>query len=537
MFRSRVHGRVVERLQSTGARHVAIALAVVLTGCNYLTGADEFVLDGGADGDGGSSSGGVGNATSGGPSVTSSAGPGGPGATTSTGTPAPEGDATGVSITKVAFYQAVESVSFENGPLSTPSVAIVAGRPAVARVFVDAFGPTGSPITARLYLGGGAPLEVVVNGVQTSSQGNLGSTINFDIPGELIQPGAKWSVELKESAQSSQGANPNASTGEVNLGVQNVGTLKVTLIPVQYQADGSNRLPDTSAGQVEGYRQLFMAMYPTSSVQIAVASPYGWNQTVSASGNGWDTLLNAISNLRSSSSADFDEFYYGIFEPSGSFSSFCGGGCVSGLGFIGDPNGEYSRAAIGLGYPGGVAFETAVHEIGHNHGRPHSPCGGVSGADGNYPYAGGSVGVWGMNILSKELITPQYKDLMGYCSPIWISDYVYEDMMSFSQAISGQQLFVPPEAMNQTYERVAFGPAGTTFLEASTLVRPPMGPTLDVDVVDASGQATTLEGTVYRYDHLDGGVVLVKRPTSSPLLRAKLRTVLGGSMKTLEAVR
>ena len=101
--------------------------------------------------------------------------------------------------------------------------------------------------------------------------------------------------------------------------------------------------------------------------------------------------MNALSEERTNASADFDEYYYGVFEPSSSFGGYCGGGRVSGLGFIGDPNGEYSRAAIGLGYSGEVAIGTAIHEVGHNHGRPHSPCGGVSGADQGFPHSGGSI--------------------------------------------------------------------------------------------------------------------------------------------------
>ena len=43
-------------------------------------------------------------------------------------------------------------------------------------------------------------------------------------------------------------------------------------------------------------------------------------------------------------------------------------GCVAGLGFVGGPSDSWARAAIGLGFTGDNAAETAVHELGHNHG-------------------------------------------------------------------------------------------------------------------------------------------------------------------------
>ncbi len=87
-------------------------------------------------------------------------------------------------------------------------------------------------------------------------------------------------------------------------------------------------------------------------------------------------------------------------------AQFCGGGCVAGLGMIGGSQDAYSRAAIGLGYSGEIATETAVHEIGHTHGRQHSPCGGAQGTDPAYPYQDGSIGVWGYDLLDKNSSLP-----------------------------------------------------------------------------------------------------------------------------------
>lgn len=510
-----------------------LALLAFATGCNMLTGADQFVIDGdsGDTSDGGSTATGNSGSGSNTGSGNGDAGVGGgdAGGSTGQGPVATEGDATGASISKVAVYQAVESVVYQNGASQSPSVDLVANRPAVVRVFAQSSGATGAPITVRLKIGDQAPLEQVVDSLDGGSDASYGSTVNFDVPASMMVSGAPVTVELKEPAASSAGPNPAASTGPMSWALRASHSLKVTIIPVRYAADGSNRMPDTSANQLEAYRNAFMRVYPATDVIISVGQPFTWNGGIDASGNGWDTLLNAISEERSSANTAFDEYFYGAFEPSGSFEQFCGGGCVAGLGFIGDPNGEYSRAAIGLGYSGDVATSTAVHEVGHNHGRPHSPCGGVSGADPGYPHAGGDIGVWGMDIFSHQMVQPSYKDFMGYCDPTWISDYVYEEILDFMTATGGQQLYVPAEAMNQTYERIAVGGSSASFMQPMFLERPPMGTQQTVTITTEDGQSKTVVGSYFAYDHLPGGVLFVKREAQR-IDRVALSLDLAGSV-------
>lgn len=500
-----------------------LSVVALLVGCNFLTGADELTVRDGEELGGDDASGGA-PGNGGGPGQGPGPGPGpGPGAGGSSGegagTPVgPEGDATGVSIQEVAFYQGVKSTVWANGGAQSPTVSIVAGRPAVVRVFASASGTSGAPITARLILGDNPPIEQQVSSFGSPSESSYGSTINFDVPGNLMASGS-WRVEFVEPAESSS-PNPGANTGTSSLQMQQSKPLKVTLIPVQYQADGSNRMPDVSQGQVDLYRSGFMSQYPSTDVIVEVGPTFAWGQTVSPGGGGWETLLNAITDERTSSNADFDEYYYGIFSPASSFNAYCSGGCVLGLGWIGDPSAEYTRAAIGIGYTGVDAVETAVHEVGHNHGRPHSPCGGASGVDPNYPHAGGDIGVWGMNIFNHEMVSPDEKDFMTYCHPQWISDYTFERILDFIGG-TGAAIQYPAESLNQPYARVAIGEDSATFLNDITLPRPPLSTgSADVETITltlADGSTKTVSGHFFRYDHLPGGVLYVKQQ-ASPIL-------------------
>ena len=51
---------------------------------------------------------------------------------------------------------------------------------------------------------------------------------------------------------------------------------------------------------------------------------------------------------------------------------------------------------------------------------------GVCGRDGSriFPTSGGSSGIWGYDFFLERLIDPRnFKDIMTYCDPPWISDY------------------------------------------------------------------------------------------------------------------
>ena len=500
---------------------IALLLAVPLVACNAITGADALVIDdqlgekrkGGGDPNEGSS--GNGDPGAGGSSAEGAGGAATTGgATTGTGAPEdPLGDAQGVTIDEIAIYQAMKRPIMANGATASSSIPIVANKAALMRVFVTTTGAyDGGPVTAQLYLDDATtPIETTAALGPSSSDASLASTINFDLPASAL--GGRFSYRFVLKQTGSTGDNPGArypASGSDSVPVQSSGSiLKVKLVPVSYGGDGSNRLPDTSAAQLERYKDLFYAMYPVPQVDISVRASVGWASQVSSNGSGWDSLLGAIADLREQDNAPNDVYYYGIFAPASSASSYCSGGCVAGLGFVGGPTDSYSRAAIGLGFSGEMAAETSVHEIGHTHGRNHAPCGGASGTDQSFPYGDGSVGVWGYNPLTKKLFNPgQTADVMSYCNPIWLSDYTYKALFNRIKTVNNPSIVFPPETLNRTYERVRVdGDGNLTWLDKITLRTPPMGDTKDV-VLDTDGGSEIQTAHFYGFDHLAGGVLL-----------------------------
>ena len=474
-------------------------------GCNVITGADSLVLRRQSDGGGGA--GGAGGATvggAGGAVATTGVGGGGQG---SGGLGASAyGYADGVALTSVDLYQGIRRPLVAGGALVTSDIPIVAGKDAMVRLFyATSSGYDGQPVTARFSVNNGPAIEQTVAITGTSSQPQLGSTINLALPGATLTPGATFKVELLQPSESSSGSNGEAAFpsdgGTAPLAVQQGGVkLKITLVPVS----NNGTLPDTSSAQVQAYQTLFAEQYPVAAVAISVRSQaYTFNGDLS-SYNGWTALLDEITTLRGQDGVPADVYYYGIHAGPDTG--------LLGLGWVASPNDVTSRAAIGVGWTGNTAPETAIHEVGHNHGRQHSPC-GVAG-DANFPHPGAGIGVWGFSPSQNALFSPStHKDFMSYCQPRWVSDWTFQALFTRLKQVSTSPLvFVPDHLKNRTYDRVRVLHGQLSWRPPVTLAIPPMGEVTDVEIVTAAGGKQTVHGHYYPYDHLNGGLLYLLRP-------------------------
>ncbi len=287
------------------------------------------------------------------------------------------------------------------------------------------------------------------------------------------------------------------------MGVQQGGSkLKIVLVPVIN--NGSS--PDTSPAQVQRYITQFEEEYPVAQVEITVrAQSYTFNGNLGGY-NGWANLLNEITALRNNDGVSADVYYYGIHNANGNG--------LLGLGWVASANDVSGRNAIGVGWTGDTATETAVHELGHNHGRGHSPC-GVSG-DNNYPHAGASTGVWGFSPSKNALLSPNdHKDFMSYCHPQWVSDWTFKALFTrLKQVSSSPDIYVPPHLQNRTYDRIRIIEDEISWRGPVTLSTPPQGQPADVHIVTNRNGSERVNGHYYPYNHINGGLLYVMRPSN-----------------------
>lgn len=424
--------------------------------------------------------------------------------------------ATGLTITQVALLQGSTVTLAKGSAKASPRKDIVAGRAGLMRVFVapkPGFAP--HAITGELSLessSGMTKLTAAFTPSAASTEASLTSTLNFEIATDAIRPDTAYSVTLYDtmaSGSDTSGARYPAS-GVDSLNARATGTLKIVLVPFRYDADGSGRLPDTTAAQVERYRQAFYGMYPAQKVEVTVHAPYPWSSAITPSGSSFSTALTAMQKLRISDGVAKNVYYHGIFTPSSSFSTYCAGSCVTGLcGMSSSPSDSTVRACVGIGYTGSNSTDTAVQEIGHAHGRNHAPC-GVSGADPGFPYSGASIGTYGYDLSSKALLAPtKYKDLMSYCQPYWVSDYTFQALLERMAYLNTGAFEITLAATSTRYRYIYVAADGTlTAGEHVDLDGPPVGEPRAL-TVESNGARRVVMGAYYPYDQLPGGYLLV----------------------------
>jgi hypothetical protein len=122
-------------------------------------------------------------------------------------------------------------------------------------------------------------------------------------------------------------------------------------------------------------------------------------------------------------------------NPADSFDAFCNNGCTTGLGFVvDDPTDGSIRVSSGTGFPGIDSAWTMLHEVGHQHGRSHAPC-GVSGADRQFPQRDGTIGLWGYDRSTPTMLNITSHDFMSYCEDEWVSQYTWAALLTRIQAV------------------------------------------------------------------------------------------------------
>ena len=132
------------------------------------------------------------------------------------------------------------------------------------------------------------------------SEGDLSSTMNFTIDAEYMTPGSSFQVELLEAEVGFEGPEEasNAvypSEGSASLRAESTGgSLKLYILPIAYNADGSGRTPNVDEPRINKFISDTEALYPASTVDITVLPTKNWNQAVEAYGNGWGELLQEM---------------------------------------------------------------------------------------------------------------------------------------------------------------------------------------------------------------------------------------------------
>jgi hypothetical protein len=330
-----------------------------------------------------------------------------------------------VSVSRVEVIQGVT--------LADNRTVHIAGRPALVRVFVALSGGSSLPgVGARLRRFVGAVEQDSLSlGPQTvvavPNEGNLSHTFNFSLPASWLVAGSSYVVDLDPAnslPESSEANNRYPASGTQPFSFVTMAPLEVVIVPVTYKGH------TPPLGDLSYVTWMPTKLLPMSQINYSVHAPHPFTGDLAdTNGSGWQLLLSQIEAIHYDEDRGRTRLYYGLVDSVA--ADGCSGGCISGIGYT--TPGIQTSAGF-AGFPSSTqsrqeASPTFTHEMGHNFGRQHAPCGNPGGPDSNYPYVNAVIGQWGYDTASGQLKNPTtYFDYMSYCGnqySNWTSDYTY----------------------------------------------------------------------------------------------------------------
>lgn len=315
----------------------------------------------------------------------------------------------------------------------TDTVPLVANRDAYLRVFVRADqANTATPaVRVRLYQGSNPTpvttytLAAPAAGVPTTiDQGQLNSSWNQLIPAAQVTTSLRILVDVDPGngvPESNEADNSYPSSGLAKvLDVRAVAPLNLHMVPVTIGTQTGN----VTAGNMNQFVVTVKKVMPLEVVNVTLrVTPFTSSiDSLPSDGSNWGTVLNEVRLLQVAEGTG--KYFYGVVKVG--YSSG-----IAGIGYV------PGKAAVGWDkLPSGDGV--LAHEVGHNFSLQHAPCNEPGGDDPNFPYAGGVIGVWGLDVGSLALKPPTSADLMGYCGGTnWISDYHYQKALNYRQNTIG----------------------------------------------------------------------------------------------------
>ena len=311
------------------------------------------------------------------------------------------------------LVQTVQSQSFP--------VPLVAKEPALLRVFVTATTSTTAtipPVRATFYQDDEEVHTVTIPARSATiptrvDESSLSLSSNAEIPGSLLEAGLEMVIEIDPDDTVEPGllvAKRIPARGRASVDVNDMPLLNLTVLPLLWEEDPDSSVLDLTDGMTDGH-PLFTdthTLLPVGEMDVTV------HETVWSSTNDIFQLHREVTALRTLE-----------------------GGAGHWMGIM--PN---ARGAAGVAYAlgGWTAVvkpfaSVAAHELGHNMSLLHAPCGNPQQVDGRYPYRDGSIGAWGYDAGSGNLVPPGHSDLMAYCSPFWIGGYHFSRALRYRLAV------------------------------------------------------------------------------------------------------
>lgn len=241
-------------------------------------------------------------------------------------------------------------------------------------------------------------------------QASLTESYLVNLPAASAKPGI--SIVVKVAGYAERVFTPEFA--EVN-------SIDLTIVPLQL---GSIIAPVPDNNLIE---KSILTVWPFTSVNVTNRQPYTLSAAANLNNNS--SMLGELYDLQVAEGGS--SYYYGYYTRDMNNDGWGGMAYRPG------------KTGVGLVPFTDIDF-TLSHELGHNLSIQHAPCGNPDGVDTNFPYAGASIGTYGVPRSFNTLLMPDiYKDLMSYCGNEHVSDYNLElaqDYITEEKASGGLHL-------------------------------------------------------------------------------------------------
>jgi hypothetical protein len=321
------------------------------------------------------------------------------------------------------------------------TVPLVANRAGYLRVFVvaDRLNAEAPAVKVRFFHGllpvDSATIIAPAVGVPTVvDESSLSYSWNVSVPASLVQPTLNIQAVVDPAGtvlETDESDNVYPTGTPPALDVRAVPPVDLVFVPVVQRGLPSSRARgNVSESNKAQFLDMAQRMHPVASFNAVVHADLITNtadtlQSQNAN-NAWTKILTELDVLRIAEHSS-SSYYYGVARVS--YSSG-----VAGVAYVSTTT-MGGRSALGWDkLPSGSVV--AAHELGHNWGRNHAPCGGPQQVDLQYPYSNGTTGTYGLDLASQTLQQPDLGDVMGYCDPKWIGDYTYRGVLNYLLAPS-----------------------------------------------------------------------------------------------------